>query len=716
VHSPGLGTRVRRRMHLILVAALLLAPGVLSMTSASAAATMSETPTTYRDFYYGDSRTDNATNDKAQSKLWWNDGSWWSLMVNPADSQVQIFELMPDHAWRATGTVVDNRATSNGDALWDGNKLYVASNQASSPLRVVRFSYDAGARRYVLDAGFPVNVNSGGSKSAAIAKDSTGKLWVTYTRSGTVWVAHTTTNDATWGSPFVPPVADTSITADDISSVVAWQGHVGVMWSNQNSGSFRFAVHRDGAPTNSWTLETALSGIGLADDHINLKTLASDASGRLHAAVKTGQDELATVKSTDPLVMVLTRSSTGTWSSAVAGTVASRHTKPMIMIDETNRELYFFARRGNQIMYKRSPLGDIVFPSGHGEVFMAESGTFLDSPSGSKQPLNSTTGVVVLASSLTNLFYYHGAMAIRPASDTVAPSVPESVVAQAVSASSVQLSWAASSDAVGVAGYRVFRDGVQVAEQVGTSFVDQGLTPSSVYSYEVAAFDAAGNVSGRSVAVRVSTPAAPEPIAFREASAGANSVDSALTIARPPGAQPGDLLLASIDVASKPTITAPAGWTLVRRDQVGNTMTKATYVKLAQQSEPPAYTWTLSSRQAAAGTLSAYVGVHATMPVEASAGLTSTSKTTSVITAPSVNVTAGAMVATLYGQSARTDITAPLTFDRRAQIVGGAGSTVLTTASADRRWTESGATGPMSATATTTAPRVAHTVALRPAG
>src|SRR5207248_7173559 len=62
--------------------------------------------------------------------------------------------------------------------------------------------------------------------------------------------------------------------------------------------------------------------------------------------------------------------------------------------------------------------------------------------------------------------------------DTTPPSVPTGLRATAVSSSQINLSWAASSDNVGVSGYRVFRDGTQIATTSATSFPNTGLSPS----------------------------------------------------------------------------------------------------------------------------------------------------------------------------------------------------------------------------------------------
>ena len=85
-----------------------------------------------------------------------------------------------------------------------------------------------------------------------------------------------------------------------------------------------------------------------------------------------------------------------------------------------------------------------------------------------------------------------------PPSDTTPPSVPTNLSASVVSSSQINLSWTASTDNVGVAGYQVFRNGSQIAATSATSYADFGLSPSTTYSYTVAAYDAAGNVSGHS--------------------------------------------------------------------------------------------------------------------------------------------------------------------------------------------------------------------------
>ncbi len=90
------------------------------------------------------------------------------------------------------------------------------------------------------------------------------------------------------------------------------------------------------------------------------------------------------------------------------------------------------------------------------------------------------------------------------------PSVPSGLAASGVSPNSVTLSWTASTDAngPGIGGYYVYRNGNQIATvSSGTTFTDTGLTTSTTYSYQVAAFDTTNppTVSAQSSAVAATT-------------------------------------------------------------------------------------------------------------------------------------------------------------------------------------------------------------------
>ena len=92
--------------------------------------------------------------------------------------------------------------------------------------------------------------------------------------------------------------------------------------------------------------------------------------------------------------------------------------------------------------------------------------------------------------------------------DEEPPSTPAALVANAPTSTTVELAWRAATDNVGVAGYRVLRDGVTIDSTPSTVFVDMGLDPETRYTYAVVAFDAAGNSSTPSLPTTITTPPA----------------------------------------------------------------------------------------------------------------------------------------------------------------------------------------------------------------
>ena len=96
-------------------------------------------------------------------------------------------------------------------------------------------------------------------------------------------------------------------------------------------------------------------------------------------------------------------------------------------------------------------------------------------------------------------------------SDTTPPTAPANLTATAISPSQVNLSWDASTDNVGVAGYKVYRDGVFVASTSTTAYSDTAVQGGTTHTYTVYAYDAAGNISPASNTATVTTPTDTQP-------------------------------------------------------------------------------------------------------------------------------------------------------------------------------------------------------------
>lgn len=370
--------------------------------------------------------TGSPTGSKPEAKLWFNSG-WWATMFNGSAGEHRIYKL--DSAtgrWSDTGVAIDPRDSTRADTLWRqaSGKLYVASHvfttagtstTAGNAGRLYRYSYDATSGRYSLDAGFPVTVNQAKTETLVIDRDSTGMLWATWTQNSRVYVNHSVGgNDAAWGTPYIVPGAGTSLTGDDLSSLIHFGpgagNQIGVMWSNQSDGKFYFAVHPDGANDAAWS-SAALSTGASSDDHINLK---ADSLGRVYAAVKTSEGSSAR-----PLVQLLVRAASGTWTPYTFGTVANSHTRPIVLLfNEPHGEIHMLAtgpqppntsgQSGGDIVEKVTSMDSPSFSAGVGTAVIRDaSSAEMNDATSTKQNLDAASGLVVMANNATTDTYWH---------------------------------------------------------------------------------------------------------------------------------------------------------------------------------------------------------------------------------------------------------------------------------------------------------------------
>lgn len=155
--------------------------------------------------------------------------------------------------------------------------------------------------------------------------------------------------------------------------------------------------------------------------------------------------------------------------------------------------------------------GTHVAPPGRTGVLTAALGTLGGTMQGVFTPSASRSGVIsaplgALASIISGTS--------APPVDIIAPSAPAGLAATATSSSQINLTWTASTDNVGVTGYRVERsaDGstgwAEIAQPATPSYGDTGLTASTQYFYRVRARDAAGNFSAYGATASATTQAA----------------------------------------------------------------------------------------------------------------------------------------------------------------------------------------------------------------
>ena len=130
--------------------------------------------------------------------------------------------------------------------------------------------------------------------------------------------------------------------------------------------------------------------------------------------------------------------------------------------------------------------------------------------------LNGTAAYLISKSSgtdITNSTTINVNVIDNDLADTTPPSVPTSLASASITATTFTLSWTASTDAVGVTGYKIYKGGSQIGTSATSNFAVTGLTAATTYSFTVSAYDAAGNNSSQSSALSVTTTAAPDTTA-----------------------------------------------------------------------------------------------------------------------------------------------------------------------------------------------------------
>ncbi len=300
-----------------------------------------------------------------------------------------------------------------------------------------------------------------------------------------------------------PPTAPANLSATGAlsSASLSWSA------SSDNVGVTRYDLYR--STTSGFTPSTANriaqpSGTSYTDSSLSAgtyyyKVAAEDAAGNLSAA---SNEASAIVGDTSPPTAPGTLSATGAVGKATLSWGAASDN-----VGVTRYDLY----RSTSSGFTPSTANRIAQPSGTSYVDLTTPGTYYykvaaEDAAGNLGPASNEASATVSA-------------------DTTPPSTPANPAAS-VTGGSVNLSWSASSDDVGVTRYDLYRStssgftpstANRIAQPGGTSYVDSGLAIGTYY-YKVVAEDAAGNLSTPSSEVSASVadstpPSAPTSLA-----------------------------------------------------------------------------------------------------------------------------------------------------------------------------------------------------------
>jgi hypothetical protein len=362
-----------------------------------------------QDFNYGEVDF-AATRDKAQSKLWYHDGSWWATMIEPYTAEVHIFELR-DGSWADTGVFVDARSESNADVFWTGQTLYIASRTSTGELLLQRYSYAAG-RVWTSLSGSPELIARGGGQSLTIAVDGQDRVWAGWVADGHVWLSHSEPGGTAFSRAISPPNGE-NVQEDDAVAMTDFSGRIGALWSNQAEDAFFWASRSDGSAVDQWDESvTAAKGVNIADGHINF---AVSPDGEVFAAVKTSLGDNGEPLNS-ALIEVLRRDTSGDWTKSTAATVGNQMTRAQLVITADGRHLVLIAtspQTGGALYYKIAQTSDGRFAPGKGSTALAWEGASINDATTTRAAFDPAVPLVVLASDSNTGQYYHAELTLE---------------------------------------------------------------------------------------------------------------------------------------------------------------------------------------------------------------------------------------------------------------------------------------------------------------
>ncbi len=296
------------------------------------------------------------TGEKPQSKVWTYYNYWWAVMPNSTGTK--LFRL-DGTSW--TSVLSLSPATdTHADVKVAGNTVHILLFRGTSS-ELVSVEYVPASHGYQLwpvrPSNVPITLDSG-VETATIDLDSNGRMWLASDGNTNVNIRWSDSPYSSWNGPIT---LVNNISTDDISRIIAFDGKVGVFWSNQNTQRFGFRDHVDEQDPSIWSADEVPAsqsaynvGAGMADDHMNI---AAATDGTLYCAVKTSYDTPGY-----PKIALLVRRPAGTWDNLYP--IDESGTRGISLLDESNSTvtIVYTASEGlNDIVYRQSYLSPISF-------------------------------------------------------------------------------------------------------------------------------------------------------------------------------------------------------------------------------------------------------------------------------------------------------------------------------------------------------------------
>jgi hypothetical protein len=382
-----------------------------------------EAPGAPESFAFGAAGTPDPAGTGAQSRLWFNAGSWWGVFLTSSSADQRIFRLdAASLTWIDTGAVVDDRPFAKIDAHWDGERLLIASagEQADErhALRVDRFSYDPATGEYRRNANFPVPVTAMGVAGATLARAGDGRLWVAYRDGDRLLLDHSLDSDLAWHGPIALDVATGQV---DAVAMAAVGDRLGLVWTVTTEDALHVAWLDPSLGTDGWSAArpVPVPGLQFGEDEIGIAVDRSPGAERLFVGLRTSADRTADRQRLAPQVVVAELGPEAEPVTYLVGRVEDQHGGPSLVVDGEARLLHVVMAApssGGTVYRKTASLDSLEFSGGVGQALIpaTEALPELGSPSTTKQSVDAGTGLVVAATDPTVDRWGFGSLGVAP--------------------------------------------------------------------------------------------------------------------------------------------------------------------------------------------------------------------------------------------------------------------------------------------------------------
>ncbi len=302
------------------------------------------------------------TGEKPQSKVWYYDNHWWTVM--PCSDGTYLWKL-EGITWVRKLFLLDSHG-AHADVKPDGNKVHILLFRRSGSY-LVSLEYVESQHTYQFWSQSPQPVALSLDSHVEVATidiDSEQRMWLASDAYTDINVRWSDPPYTTWNGPYtIAEEVSAEVNSDDICAVVAFDNKIGIFWSDQNEERFGFRYHNDGDSPTHWSSnekpasQSAHSvGGGMADDHMNF---AVGQDGTLYVAVKTSYDHQGY-----PKIALLLRHPNGDWDDLYE--VDEHGTRPIAILDEANDKLtvvYTETTGYDDIVCRHTSLNSISFGS-----------------------------------------------------------------------------------------------------------------------------------------------------------------------------------------------------------------------------------------------------------------------------------------------------------------------------------------------------------------